>query len=275
MTRVSLLGPQTPAIMAALIAVAGHLSAQQAGTGRKAGPPQAPLAQGRPFTWSQRLASGSTLAIRNGDGFIRVSESGSDRVEIRAAKVQQTRVARDVAFDVDESNGRTTVCTLYDEQRSCRDRNRSSRRPSVRVEYTVLVPRDIRLELSTGSGEITVERAGSGVTATTGNGRVFIATARGPVSVSTGNGDVDVRVQTLSSAADVGVTTGSGSIRVDMPSDFGGSIDAQSGNGALRTEFDITIVGRLEPRHIRGTIGRGNSTIRLLTGNGRIELRKY
>jgi len=95
------------------------------------------------------------------------------------------------------------------------------------------------------------------------------------VSVTTGSGDVDVRVQTTGGSGDVIVTTGNGLIRAALPSDFGGEIDAQSGNGSLRSDFEITILGRLEPQHVRGTIGRGTSVVRLLTGNGRIELRKY
>jgi DUF4097 and DUF4098 domain-containing protein YvlB len=221
------------------------------------------------------MAAGSTIAVRNSDGFIHVRESTSDRVEVRATKVRGSRGSvSDVAFDVDESRGGITICTLYDRQRSCSDRNRSSRSTSVRVEYTVLIPRDIRVDVSTGSGEIDVERAGSAVTAATGRGRVFVSTERGPVNVSSGSGDVDIRIQSASADADVAVVTGSGLIRVSLPSDFNGEIDAQSENGTLRSDFDITIFGRIEARHVRGTIGRGGSRIRLQTGNGRIELRK-
>jgi hypothetical protein len=33
-------------------------------------------------------------------------------------------------------------------------------------------------------------------------------------------------------------------------------------------------VGRLDAQHVRGTIGNGGPLIRLVTGNGMIELRK-
>jgi len=227
------------------------------------------------FEWSKRLAAGSTIAIRNIGGTIRVSESSSDRVEVRAVKLRRSSTARDVAFDVVETNGRTTICTLSDRQTSCRDQGGSSRGSYVRVEFTVLVPRDVRVDVGTGTGDIQVDRAGQAVSAATGNGRVFVATARGPVNVSTGSGDVDVRVESLAAGADVEVVSGSGLIRVALPADFGGALDAQSGNGMLHSDFDVTILGRMEPGRIRGTIGRGSSRIKLLTGNGRIEVRKY
>lgn len=226
------------------------------------------------FVWSRRVPSGSTVRVQNGDGFIHVSESTTGRVEVRATKGRRTRATvRDVAFRVEESTDGVTICTLYDGQTSCRDRNRSRRVISVRADYTVLVPHDIRVSVGTGNGEITVERVDAAVTASTGRGRVFVSTARGPVSATTGAGDVDIRLQSTTDA-DIVATSGSGIIRVIVPADFGGEVDAQTGNGTLRSDFDITIVGRLEASHVRGTIGRGSSRIRLLTGNGRIELRK-
>ena len=226
------------------------------------------------FEWTKRMAAGSTITIRNGDGFIHVGESSSDLVEVRATKTRLRAAQNDVAFDVDESRGGAMICTLYDRQRSCGERSRSSRNTSLRVEYTVLVPRDIRVNVSTGRGEISVERVGSAVTASTGIGRVFVTTERGPVNVSTGSGDVDVRIQSSPADADVTVTTGSGLIRVAVPTDFNGEVDARSENGTLRTDFEITILGRIDAHQIRGTIGRGGARIRLQTGNGRIELRK-
>jgi hypothetical protein len=226
------------------------------------------------FVWSRRIHPGSTLTIRNANGSIHVSESTSDRVELRAEKRPRGRASvRDVAFDVDESDDRVTVCTLYDRQTSCRGSNRSGQSSSMRVDYVVLVPLDVRVNLSTGTGEIVAEHRGASVDAATGNGRVFVTTSRGPVSVSTGNGDVDVRVGSATDA-DVNVVSGSGLIRVTVPSDFAGQVEAQSGNGTLRSDFDITVVGRLDANHVRGTIGHGSSRIHLLTGNGRIELRK-
>jgi DUF4097 and DUF4098 domain-containing protein YvlB len=224
------------------------------------------------LVWSKRMPAGSIITVRNGDGFIHVSESTSDRVEVRATKSRGA--ARTATFDVDESGDGVTICTLYERQTSCRDRNRSGRTSVVRVDYTVLVPLDVRVNVNTGNGEITVDRAGGEVSASTGKGRVFIATARGPVRASTGAGDVDVRLQSSAGDAGVDVVTGSGSIRLSVPSDFNGEIDAQSGNGALRSDFDITVMGRLDATHIRGTIGRGGSRLHLQTGNGRIELRK-
>jgi len=113
------------------------------------------------------------------------------------------------------------------------------------------------------------------VKVSTGNGRVTVNTAQGPVAASTGSGDIVVRMKTVSSDADMSFSSGSGAIRLTLPADYNGRIDATSGSGSLRSDFEISIVGRLDSHHVRGTIGKGGSLIRLSTGSGQIELRKF
>src|SRR5947208_1338353 len=86
-------------------------------------------AQGRgqsSFEWSKTMSAGSTVVIRNGDGFIHAGESISGRVEVRATKIGGSRAsASDVTFDVNESRDGVTICTRYDPRRPCGDRGRS------------------------------------------------------------------------------------------------------------------------------------------------------
>ena len=262
------------------------------------------------FTWSKQMSSGSTLTISNGDGPISVREAAGDLVVVRAVKVVRSRGSiRDIAFDVREIQGGVEICTLYDQQTSCRDRQ-GGRDVRVRVEYTVSIPRSLRVRAMTGNGEITVERAGADVTAMTGNGsihvgetagrvnvstgngdiqvdgangpvsastgtgRISVVTARGAVSANSGTGDIDVRMKGGPIDGDMRFISGSGSIHVTLPANFNGRIDATSGSGTLRSEFEIQVVGRFNAQHVRGTIGRGGPLIRMSTGSGTIELKK-
>ena len=43
---------------------------------------------------------------------------------------------------------------------------------------------------------------------------------------------------------------------------------------SLSSDFEISVVGRLDSHHVRGTIGTGGPLMRLSTGSGTIELRK-
>jgi DUF4097 and DUF4098 domain-containing protein YvlB len=264
------------------------------------------------FKWSKQVSAGGTLVIRNPSGPITVRQASGDRIEVHAVKNVRTRGrAEDVAFDIDETATQIEVCALFGRQASCRDRNNNSGNVRVSVDFTVLVPKSMRLRAATGSGEINIERAGGDVSASTGSGEinigetngrvdastgsgevhidgangpvnvstgsgsVFVMTARGDVEASTGSGDIDVRIRSLPIERDMKFSTGSGSLRIGLPSAFAGRIDATSGNGSLRSDFEISIMGRLDAHHVRGTIGNGNGPLlRLTTGNGLIELRK-
>ena len=139
----------------------------------------------------------------------------------------------------------------------------------VRVDGTVGTVR-----VSTGNGDVDVRGAKSSVRVSTGNGRVNVATTEGPVEARTGNGDIDVVMSALRARDDMTFSTGSGAVRVTLPAGYNGELDASTGNGDLRSDFELKVEGRLDPRRIRATIGQGGSRLRLSTGNGRMEIRK-
>lgn len=183
-------------------------------------------------------------------------------------------------------------------------------RGSVSVAITVLVPRGARIKIVTGNGAITMERVGGEVEATTGNGRVrvvgtdgrvrvatgngaidvtdatasvraatgngdvTVTTAEGPVEARSGNGDIDVRISALRAREPMSFSTGSGSVRLTLPGNYNGELDASTGNGTMRSEFDLRVHGRINPRRIRATIGEGGPLLRLSTGNGAVQVRK-
>ncbi|MBA3671534.1 MAG: DUF4097 family beta strand repeat protein [Gemmatimonadaceae bacterium] len=180
----------------------------------------------------------------------------------------------------------------------------------VSVAMTILVPRGAQLKVVTGNGAVSVERVGADVQATTGNGRVRIvgtdggvrattgngevevrdvrsavrvttgngdvtvSTAEGPVQARTGNGDIDVRMSAMKASENMSFSTGHGNVRLTIPASYNGELDASTGNGEVSSDFDLKLNGRVNPRHIRATIGSGGATLRLSTGNGRLELRK-
>ena len=180
----------------------------------------------------------------------------------------------------------------------------------VTVSMTVLVPRGTLLEVATGNGVVLVDGVGAEVKASTGNGRVTVRategavrvstgngdvevtdakgpvrvstgngrvtanTSDGPVEVHSGNGDIDVRMSALRAKDDMKFSTGSGSVRVTLPADYNGELEARTGNGEVVSDFDLKMNGRMDPRHVRATIGSGGARLQLTSGNGRLELRK-
>lgn len=130
------------------------------------------------------------------------------------------------------------------------------------------------VEAVSGNGDVTVESVRGPVMANTGNGDVRVRTVQGPVSARSGNGDLLVTMTELRAASDMEFTTGNGRIEVTVPAEFNADIDASTGNGGIRTDFPIQVSGRITKTRLRGTIGQGGRRLRLVTGNGEIELRR-
>jgi hypothetical protein len=264
------------------------------------------------FTWSGRVAAGNTFGVRHFNGPIDVREGTGDRVEFRAER--RSRRSGELSFEVQNESDGVTICGVWRGRSACDSgRNRSwgwddDGPPSSRL--TVTLPKGVRLRAITGNGDVIVARAsndveirsgngdvrvtltagqvdvttGNGeleidgatgpVRASTGNGRVYVLTSSGPVTATTGNGEIDVRMKTLTGSSDMQFRTGNGAITVALPSNFNGDIDASTGHGEFRSDFEIKVIGRLNPHHVRGSIGTGGRLIRMSTGSGRLELRK-
>lgn len=265
------------------------------------------------FTWSKRLAAGARLGIKNLNGPIEIRPSSGDRVDVRATITVHSRGnAGDVTFDVRERSGDDVeICTVYRGMSHC-DPNHSWDDIRVSVRYIVDVPKGLRLRantgngdvlitqaaaeveattgngdvlireslgrvnVSTGNGDVTVTAAGGPVKVSTGNGRVLATTSRGPIEASTGGGDIDVKMSSLPADMNsLSFTTGNGAVRVTLPSDFNGEIDANTGNGSITTDFELRVQGRLTTSRLRGIVGNGNGPIiKLRSGNGRLEVRR-
>lgn len=265
------------------------------------------------YTWRGTIPNGGQFTIRNFNGPIDVRPATGNTAELRAEKrVRGGGDVRDVGFEIRKSSsGDVEICSTQNEDTCYGDRrNHDGWRRQVTVAMTVLVPRGVRLKVSTGNGALSVEGAGSDVQASTGNGRVRIAetggqvkvstgngdvevrnakarvdvstgngdvavvTVEGPVEVSSGNGDIDVRMSALRAAESMSFHTGSGDVSLTLPTNYNGELDASTGNGTIRSDFDLKIKGQLNPRHIRATIGTGGPLLRMSTGNGQFEIRK-
>ena len=255
-----------------------------------------------------------TVRNHNGPIEVRPASGGEVelRAEKRARYGNYSDVAFDVGTA--SNGDVSICSTFRDNDPCDEDRRRSSSdddwRRGVTVAMTVLVPRGAQVRVSTGNGAVSVERVGGEVSAstgngrvnvlntdgavrvatgngdvvvrdvkgavrvTTGNGRVTVSTAQGPVEARSGNGDIDVRMSAVRPSEDMTFSTGSGDVRVTLPTDFNGELDATTGNGSISSDFDLKVEGRMSPRRVRATIGSGGARLRLATGNGGLEVRK-
>lgn len=238
------------------------------------------------FSWDGRLAPGRTLYVRSINGPIRVERATGNKAEVTAVKRARRDDPNEVKITVKRvggDDGDVVICALWDEDAQCDERGYRSehhegwrgRSNDTEVRFTVRLPEGVNIQASTVNGDVRVGGATARVIASTVNGGVEALSSGGPVRASTVNGDVDVRMGRLGdSDEDLRYSTVNGSIRVEVPTPFDADVEMSTVNGSLSADFPITLQGRMNPRHIRATIGRGGRLVRFTTVNGSVELRK-
>lgn len=267
-----------------------------------------------PFDWAGQLAAGSRLRVIDVHGDIRVTAAAGDRIVVHADVHERGRHGDRIVFDVIPSDGEVTICARWADGPSCTARGLgdedNDEGDAQLADFSVQLPRNLRLSLETGNGlidvtgtgtevsassgngkvrvagasgaveassgngDVTVDAAGGPVRASTGNGTVHAYTGDGPVTASTGNGDIDVRMQSLSRPSAMHFSTGNGSVTVTVPAALAALLDANTGHGRIESDFPLTVDGRIDPSHIHAAINGGGPVLRLSSGNGDLVLRK-
>lgn len=136
------------------------------------------------------------------------------------------------------------------------------------------MPKGVKVGSWTVNGGVSVDGVTSEVRASTVNGSVDATSAGGPVEASTVNGSVHATMGRLDGDQDLIFSTVNGSVVAEFAGDIDADIDLSTVNGRFQTDWPVTITGRIDPRHLRATLGKGGRRIRLSTINGNVELRK-
>src|SRR5262245_17476526 len=167
---------------------------------------------------------------------------------------------------------------------------------SPNAKLIVSLPASSNLNAKSGDGSIDVERITGNVELGSGDGSIRARDMAGDVNVHTGDGSIaldgkfagslrarsgdgSVRIHAASgstAAGDWDITTGDGSIVLEIPSGFSGDLDAHTGDGRVRLEdVEVSNVnGEMRRNSLKGRLGSGGHLVRLRTGDGSITLRR-
>ena len=251
--------------------------------------PPALLAQDRQtdnnaFTLNERVPAGQWIRVRNVNGELRVHPSSSDRVEITATKTWRRGDPKDVRIQTYKSgDGSILVCAFWTENATCDENGydshndgwrRGDRNNDVAVDFDVRVPKGVKVGVYSVNGGVSVDGATSEVRASTVNGSVDAVSTGGPVQAKTVNGSVHATMGRFDGNQDLEFSSVNGSVIAEFAGDVDADIDLRTVNGRFQTDWPVTISGRIDPRHLRATLGKGGRIIKLSTVNGNVELRK-
>ena len=136
-----------------------------------------------------------------------------------------------------------------------------------------------QLLAETDDGSIDLEDVAGQVEARTRDGSLRVSGTPSVLRAQSGDGSVVLKIRRGAVMADDWtVSTGDGSISVELPDGFNAEIEADPGSDG-RTRSDLALVnvtgGTRSDRMLRGRSGEGGHAFRLRTSDGTIRLTKY
>ena len=228
------------------------------------------------FRWDGQLAAGRTLEIKGVNGSIRVAPGSGDKVEVVATRRGRRNDPEEVRIVTVDHAGGITICAVYPNADGGRPNECAAgeggrmnvRNNDVNVDFDVKAPRGVRVVAKTVNGAVEAAGLTGDVSAETVNGSVKVETT-GVAQAETVNGSVNAVMGRADWDSDVQFKTVNGSIRVTLPSSASTTVDAETVNGSIESQFPVE-GGRATRRRLTGTIGSGGRNMSLETVNGSI-----
>jgi hypothetical protein len=238
-----------------------------------------PTRTGTTFQWHKALDPGQTVEIKGINGGISAEYTTGSEVEVEAVKRGRRSNPDEVRIVVDEHQGGVTICALYptpsgEPANTCepgKSGRMTSRKNDVTVYFKVKVPRGVGMTARTVNGGIEIEGLRGDVKATTVNGSITLST-NGSAQANTVNGSIRAALGKV--GEETAFETVNGQIVLDLPDDLSADLDAQTVNGHIDSDFEVSVRGKITKHRLRGRIGGGGAPLALSTVNGSIELVK-
>ena len=139
---------------------------------------------------------------------------------------------------------------------------------NITIDYEIAAPREVALNLHTGSGDIAVDNLGRFLKAETGSGSIHAQGVAGPADLHTGAGNIELQ---QGAPGEVEAHTGSGSIHING---LRGPLNARTGSGSIEANGSITGPSHLQSGSgaIRARIGDSRLNVEASTGSGAIRV---
>jgi DUF4097 and DUF4098 domain-containing protein YvlB len=209
--------------------------------------------------------------LSNINGDVHISSWDQNEVKVDAVKYADTKEQLDEAkIEVDASKDSVSIRTKYPDHDHTF--NWGSHNNPASVEYTITVPRTVRLdEISLVNGALDVTGVTGEVRASCVNGRLEAKNLAGEAKLSTVNGGLDASFDQLASNS-IELNSVNGGIGLTIPSDSNARIEANTVSGGIDNDFGLHVSHHFVGHNLDGELGSGGAHIHLSDVNGRIDI---
>jgi hypothetical protein len=142
------------------------------------------------------------------------------------------------------------------------------------VSYEIFVPQTTDVSLKSVNGSLTVSDVRGQLHFEVTNGSVHLKRVAGEVSGSTTNGSVQVELAGSTwEGRQMEINTHNGSVTLTTPQNFSAHVLAETGMGAVQTDFPVMVQGA-DKHRVEFDLGSGGPLVHVTTGNGSVRLKR-
>lgn len=222
------------------------------------------------FHQTYPITADGRLELDNINGPVHISSWDRNDVKIDAVKYADTKERLDEAkIEVEAGKEYVSIRTRYPDHMW----NRGSHNNPASVEYTLTVPRTVRLdEINLINGALDVAGMSGDVRASCVNGRLEAHDLAGRAELSTVNGRLTAEFRQLAGQT-VELNSVNGAVDLTIPSDSNAEVEASTVSGGIDNDFGLPVKHhRFVGHDLEGEIGNGGTHIQLSDVNGRVEI---
>jgi len=215
------------------------------------------------------LSAGRDLITVDGrqNGGIKVEGWDRNEILVRAKVTTHARTeaaAERLAEDIEINTDRTIYA----------DVPKTRRKEWASVSYRLMVPRRSNLSLETFNGGISIENVEGDMDFAALNGGLNLIDLAGDVHGETTNGGVTVELTGKAWKGNgLDVETTNGGVKIYVPDNYSADLETRTVNGHIDVDFPVLVQGRID-RRISTKLGKGGKTIRVITTNGSVKVRR-
>jgi DUF4097 and DUF4098 domain-containing protein YvlB len=223
------------------------------------------------FHQTYAISADGRVELDNINGDVHISSWDRNEVKVDAVKYADSKERLEEAkIEIDSSKDSLSIRTKYPDHDNTW--NWGSRNNPASVEYTLMVPRTVRLdEINLVNGEFDVTGVSGEVRASCVNGKVQAQDISGRAKISTVNGRLDATFSQLSRQS-IELNSVNGSLSLTIPSDSNAEIEASTVSGGISNDFGLHASHQFVGHNLRGELGSGGAHIKLSDVNGRIDI---
>jgi DUF4097 and DUF4098 domain-containing protein YvlB len=235
----------------------------------EAGPHRGSLTE--EFHQTYPITPDGRVELSNINGDVHISSWDRNEVKVDAVKYADTKEKLDEAkIEVDAGKEYVSIRTKYREHDLTF--NRWSHNNPATVEYTLTVPRKVRLdEINLVNGALDLTGVSGEVRASCVNGRLQAKNLAGEAKLSTVNGRLDAAFDQIASNS-IEMNSVNGGIELTIPSNSNARIEASTVSGGIDNDFGMHASHHFVGHNLDSELGNGGAHIHLSDVNGRIEI---